>query len=326
MQNKKINSEDIDVFALVQKISHNVLRLFLLLFSFVKRIINNWKVILILAFIGGALGYIYNKYFYTPTQEAKLLVKINFDAGKYFYESVSFINKQVSLKNELFFIEKLNFAENESIGKINISPVVNIQDIIKKSSNNTAQMTAMLKNLNYEFDNDLLQDALNYEYNYHFMSLSASKDSDISTIEKLIDYFNSNPLFKKLVEANNIRIANKIEANKETVEQVNDLIQKILDNKASSSGQLYIDNTEFDLDNIIKTKIKLEDENEKLRKEKLLSSETVMLINNDNISLVEERSIALYSFIFMVGYVIFLGLSSAVKYFNKLAVSINSKN
>lgn len=326
MQNQKTNSEDIDIFVLGQKISHIFLRLLLLLFVFVKRLINGWKIILILALIGGVLGYITNKYFYTPAQEANLLVKINFDAGKYVYESVDFINKQVGSKNKLFFSEKLNFAENESVGKINITPVVNIQDIIKKSSQNTAQMTAMLKNLDYQFDNDLLKDALNYEYNYHFMDFSISKDSDIKIIEKLLDYFNSNLFFEKLAEANNSRIINTIDANEKTVEQVNDLIKKILDNKDSSSGQLYIDNTEFDLNDILKTKISLEVQNESLRKERLLSSETVMLINNENISLTKVIGIPMYSFIFIVGYVILLALSSIVKYFNKFAGSINSKN
>ena len=88
------------------------------------------------------------------------------------------------------------------------------------------------------------------------------------------------------------------------------------------STQLYIDNKDIRPNELIKTKILLQNENEELKEENLKSKDTVMLINKANV-LVENNSLfsnkmVYYPFLFLFIFLIVSILIGLYSYLDKL--------
>ena len=93
------------------------------------------------------------------------------------------------------------------------------------------------------------------------------------------------------------------------------------ENKTKTT-QLYIDNKDLRPNELIKTKISLQSENQELKKENLTTKETVMVINEANI-LIENNSIlsnkmVYYPLLFLFIYVITSIVIGLYSYLDKL--------
>ena len=272
------------------------------------------------------------------------MVKINFDAGNYVYDTVDLINLKISSEDTDFFTQEIKLNEDEIIDEVSISPVIDIKDIMAKDIQ-ANEIRALFENLEYE-DGFSVTEGFKSDYDYHFIKVNVSNNSSIETINKVIDYFNNNPLFAELKERNLQRISSIISDNEQTIKQIDKLLENItisaLPNttiptddeiqwhgskkiatafKLESSG-LYIDNKNLRPNELIKTKITLQSENQELKRESLTSKETVITINESNV-LIENNSLAsnkmvYYPFLFLLIYLIVSILIGLYSYLDKL--------
>ena len=320
MKNNFKENEELDIIVLIEKIKLILLSLFLKIYRRLKKFLSGWKQLLAVIFVGVLIGYFLTDNDKPLSKEATLLVKINFDAGNYVYDTVDLINLKISSDDTNFFTQEIKLNDDETIDEISVSPVIDIKDIMAKDIQ-ANEIRALFENLEYE-DGFSVTEGFKSDYDYHFIKVSVSNNSSIETINKIIDYFNNNPLFAELKERNLQRISSIIADNEQTIKQIDNLLEYYTTQKTPSNSQLYIDNKNLRPNELIKTKITLQSENQELKRESLTSKETVMTINEANV-LIENNSIAsnkmvYYPLLFLLIYFIVSVLIGLYSYLDKL--------
>ena len=292
MTNERKNNtqEEIDILVLFNKIRTLFLKSILFFFRTFKEIVLAWKKLAILIVIGAALGYVTETITEKESaKEASILLRINFDAGNYVYDAISLINQKIEAEDESFFTNDMKFNEDEILQEISIKPVIDLKDILKDDIN-ANEIRTLFENLEFE-DNLAMTEGFRSDYEYHILALNISSASN-SSVKKIIDYFNTNPLFIGLKERQLQSISSTIFNNEQTIDQIDKLIEKYssADNFEKSTSQLYIDNKTYLPNELIKIKIKLEEQNEELKGERILSTETVMVVNDTSL-LIEQKGL-----------------------------------
>ena len=95
------------------------------------------------------------------------------------------------------------------------------------------------------------------DYEYHVLTLETSSLATITSVNKIIEYFNTNPLFVGLKESRLKSIANTIANNERTIQQIDKLLEYYSTNSRleRNATQLYIDNKTYLPNELIKIKI-----------------------------------------------------------------------
>jgi len=320
MKNNFKENEELDIIVLIEKIKLMLLSVSLQIFRRSKKFLLAWKQLSAVIFLGILAGYFTTDDNQPNSKEANVLVKINFDAGNYVYDAVDLINLKISSDDADFFSQEIKLNIDESIDEISISPVIDIKDIMAKDIQ-ANEIRVLFENLEYE-DGFSVSEGFKSDYDYHFIKVNVSNNSTIETVNKIIDYFNNNPLFAELKERNIQRISSIIFDNEQTIKQIDKLLDFYSSDNKINSSQLYIDNKDLRPNELIKTKIDLQNENQDLKRESLTSKETVITINETNV-LIEDNSLTsnkmvyyplLFVFIYFVCSILF-GLYS---YLDKL--------
>ena len=320
MKNNFKETEELDIIVLIEKIKLMLLSVCLQRFRRSKNFLSEWKRLLAVILAGVLLGYFLTDNDKPSSKEATVLVKINFDAGNYVYDTVDLINLKISSEDTDFFTQEIKLNEDETIDEVSISPVIDIKDIMAKDIQ-ANEIRALFENLEYE-DGFSVTEGFKSDYDYHFIKVNVSNNSSIETINKVIDYFNNNPLFAELKERNLQRISSIISDNEQTIKQIDKLLEYYTTETSANNSQLYIDNKNLRPNELIKTKITLQSENQELKRESLTSKETVITINESNV-LIENNSLAsnkmvYYPFLFLLIYLIVSVLIGLYSYLDKL--------
>jgi len=320
MKNNFKETEELDIIVLIEKIKLMLLSVCLQIFRRSKNFLSEWKRLLAVILVGVLLGYFLTDKDIPSSKEATVLVKINFDAGNYVYDTVDLINLKISSEDTDFFTQEIKLNEDETIDEVSISPVIDIKDIMAKDIQ-ANEIRALFENLEYE-DGFSVTEGFKSDYDYHFIKVNVSNNSSIETINKVIDYFNNNPLFAELKERNLQRISSIISDNEQTIKQIDKLLDYYTTETSANNSQLYIDNKNLRPNELIKTKITLQSENQELKRESLTSKETVITINESNV-LIENNSLVsnkmvFYPFLFLLIYLIVSVLIGLYSYLDKL--------
>ena len=320
MKNNFKENEELDIIVLIEKIKLMLLSILLQIFRRSKNFLSEWKRLLAVILAGVLLGYFLTDNDKPSSKEATVLVKINFDAGNYVYDTVDLINLKISSEDTDFFTQEIKLNEDETIDQVSISPVIDIKDIMAKDIQ-ANEIRALFENLEYE-DGFSVTEGFKSDYDYHFIKVNVSNNSSIETINKVIDYFNNNPLFAELKERNLQRISSIISDNEQTIKQIDKLLEYYTTETSANNSQLYIDNKNLRPNELIKTKITLQSENQELKRESLTSKETVITINESNV-LIENNSLAsnkmvYYPFLSLLIYLIVSVLIGLYSYLDKL--------
>ena len=320
MKNNFKETEELDIIVLIEKIKLMLLSIFLQIFRRLKTFLSAWKKLSAVILTGAVLGYFLTDNNAPTAKEATVLVKINFDAGNYVYDAVDMINLKISSEDTGFFVQEMKLNNDETVDEVSISPVIDIKDIMAKDVN-ANEIRALFENLEYE-DGFSVTEGFKSDYDYHFIKVNVSNNSSIGTVSKIIDYFNNNPLFTELRERNLQRISSIILDNEQTVKQIDQLLDFYTRDSKTNNSQLYIDNKDIRPNELIKTKISLQNENQELKRENLTTKETVMVINEANI-LIENNSIAsnkmiYYPLLFLLIYIVLSIVISLYSYLDKL--------
>tara|TARA_Y100000766_G_scaffold280815_1_gene291268 strand:- start:163 stop:1137 length:975 start_codon:yes stop_codon:yes gene_type:complete len=320
MKKKFKENEELDIIVLTEKIKLALLSILLQIFRGTKIFLMGWKQLLLIVLAGVLLGYFQTDNDKPNAKEATLLVKINFDAGNYVYDAVDLINLKIISEDTEFFTQELKLNADEKLDEVSISPVIDIKDIMAKEIN-ANEIRALFENLEYE-DGFSVTEGFKSDYDYHFIKVVVSGNSTISTVNKIVDYFNNNLLFTELKERNIQRISSIISDNEQTIKQIDKLLEYYTSENKTKTTQLYIDNKDVRPNELIKTKVSLQNENQELKKENLTTKETVMAINEANI-LIENTSLlsnkmVYYPLLFLFIYIVFSVLIGLYSFLDKL--------
>ena len=282
---------EIDIIVLFNKIQATFIQIIVFFFRWVKYFIKQWKAFLFLIFFGVILGF-FSESQNNSDKEASVLIKVNFDAVNYVYDAVSLINQKIEA-NDINFFNEIGFTSEEiNVFELTISPIVNLQEIINDEAFKANELKTLFENLTFE-DNLSMTNSFISNYKYHTLTCSFSPTADSQTIDLIIDYLNTNPLFTELKLRKMNSFSDRIESNEKAINQIDAIILKYtndISNSSTADSQLYVDNKDIRPNDLIKTKIELSKEIELLKEEKIYSNNTVVVVNNSNL-MIETNSI-----------------------------------
>ena len=313
---------EIDLITLTNSIKSFLLRQVLFLFKGAKHLLKQWKTFLALIIMGIIIAIVSgNKN--DSQKEASVLLKVNFDGVNYVYDAVSLINQKIEANDIGFFNEIGMTGEQINLLELTISPVINLQEIIESKAFKANEIRTLFENLNFD-DNISMTNSFISNYTYHSLTCSFSSLAEKESVNKIIDFFNTNPLFTKLKLRKINSISDRIFDNENTITQIDNLISKYTSEPASTNknSQFYIDSKTLYFHELIKTKIDLLNEIEDLKEEKIYSNNTVVVINNSDLLVQNNRlrdnKIIFYPLLFCLAFICFQILKSSYKYLDNL--------
>ena len=313
---------EMDLIVLINSIKFFFLKQILFLFKGVKYLSNQWKTFLALIITGIIIAFVSgNKN--DPDKEATILLKVNFDAVNYVYDAVSLINQKIEANDLEFFNEIGITGEDIDLFELTISPVINLQEIIDSKSFRANEIKTLFENLNFD-DNLSMTNSFISNYTYHSLTCTFSSLAESESVNKLIDFLNTNPLFTKLKLRKINSISDRIFDNKNTITQIDNLISTYASdlNSSSKNAQFYIDSKNIYPHELIKTKIALLKEIEELKEEKIYSNNTVVVVNNSNLLVqsdsLKDNKIIFYPLLLCLAFICFQILKSSYNYLDNL--------
>ncbi len=283
--------EEVDIFYILKKIKEAFKKLNKLFFNAVNFVVKRWIVIALLILAGAGYGYYVNKTT-TKNKTAKLLVRINFDTVNYVYTTIELLNEKLIEKDTAYF-KKAGFPEAiGTIKGIELKPLVRIKEIVDQYEINNRNFESVLKNVDFEsvdeeFD---LANTFTVDYKQHIMVVSLSNNATPKTLQELIKFINNSELLQNLKEKKVTDLTLQIATNKNTVIQIDKILDFYTQNKSlpSPSNQLFVVDKNFDIQKIIEKKTELQKENEKLNQELVYSKNIVVVLNKPTVTFEEE--------------------------------------
>ena len=228
MSEHQNNETDIThVFDWVKKGKNNFL---LGIETFTNFLVRNIFWLIGLMFVGGLLGYVIEKVA-AKKHETSLIVHANQNSTEYVYNFVEGFNKKI---DDTIYLKKNGFREHE-IGKVEMEPIVNFNDLLEKYRNkDIALLETLMENASAE---DILEsEFFRSDYNFHKIKMELGKAADSTSILKFISLINNNPYFRELntiAKDHNNRTLLEYE---NIMKQVDTTIEKY--NKSTSTSQV----------------------------------------------------------------------------------------
>tara|TARA_R100001369_G_scaffold92805_1_gene139966 strand:+ start:4699 stop:5694 length:996 start_codon:yes stop_codon:yes gene_type:complete len=321
MSNQTTNSsEEIDLFYLFSLVGNFFKKCFIAAYRFIIFLLKNWIILLALIFVGVLAGYFLQKDVENP-KEANALIRINFDTGNYVYNAIDLLNEKIENRDSLFLKESGLWNQKSLLKRVKIKPVVNFNDLTEIYGTDNRTLGLLIESYEFEGENNL-SESFNKDYLYHNLEIDLSSNATHEAIDNVINYINDNKLLRSLKKEAVAIIINKIDTNKETISQINAILNAYGAQQVSgvSSNQVILDK---DLTGVIEKKNQLLLTNEELRENLVLSNDITVLVNKSN--LIEKshgilgNKMIVYPILLIFLFLLFALLKRAFIYARKLA-------
>lgn len=282
---KDNNSADLDVTQLYIQFKRSVRKGVFLAFEGLNFIIRKWRIIVLLIIIGFAAGYFKNSSS-KSAQKATALLKVNFDAVNYVYGEVETINEKIQEGDSIFFSKIGLRADSLEISELKITPLVNLKDLGQTYRN----VDGLIKNV--EFDKSEIEVAETFisEYKNHRLDFLLSSSATPKTIDKIIQYLNSDLLLRQLRDTTIENMKRRVIRNEEIVRQIDKVIESYTNSQSDNAGgiPMIVVDKNFDISALLNKKTDLTAKTE-IAKERLIVSQDIVVITN-NVSLIKVKS------------------------------------
>lgn len=278
------HQEEIDVFRLLKKTSQFTAKIIKRSIDFFIEIFSKWKILLPIIFISFVLGLLYeNKNMYSPDKEGSLLVRLNHGSSIYFYNSVDLIKQKIVSGDTNFFNETLQFEEGEELLDISLTPVISSNDFFALFDDHN-QMKVLINNT------DNLDETIRYNIKQHKISFLLSSGSSTATVDKIMRYLSSNPLYESISNIYVQETLNKIEESNQTIRQINKLVEKYSaqNSEKGRNSQVYVDGQTENVSDILNIKSRLID-NIRESKTDLIVESTSIFRYDEEIALIPKK-------------------------------------
>lgn len=318
------NSRDeIDLIVAYNIVVKIVKRWVVLAFQALDFIIKKWKIVLTLLILGFAYG-LYSSKTTSPGKNAKVLLRVNFDATSYVYNAVELLQEKFNERDTVFLAENKFRTDTPEIRALEMTPIINIKEITEGYEPNDRNLEALIKNL--EFDEEIkLAETFNVEYKYHNLELTLASISNDETLQKLMDYLNDNPFLENIKEVTVSNIKNHIADNIKIMSQMDDIINAYNTNNSLSTPakELYIVDKNFSTSGIINRKIELLEENDILKEDLAYNKDIVVLVSKPNV-FSKKRGLAgkkhiLYPILFVFAFLFLAWTRHTYRYLREIA-------
>ena len=278
------HQEEIDVFRLLKKTSQFTTKIIKRSIDFFVEIFSKWKILLPIIFISFVLGLLYENYnMYLPDKEGSLLVRLNHGSSIYFYNSVDLLKQKIVSGDTNFFNETLQLEEGEELLDISLTPIISSNDFFALFDDHN-QMKVLINNT------ENLDETIKYNIKQHKISFLLSSGSSTATVDKIMRYLSSNPIYESISNIYVQETLNKIEESNQTIRQINKLVEKYSaqNSEKGRNSQVYVDGQTENVSDILNIKSRLID-NIRESKTDLIVEATSIFIYDEEVALIPKK-------------------------------------
>ena len=230
-------TDEIDLGVVFSKIKEGFNNFLISIYYGIQFLIKNWWVILLVAIIGGTIGYFTNKN-RELSKTTTIIIQNSFNSSSYVYSAIEQLNNNT---NNSDYLTKNNIDSNGVIKSIEIEPIVNILEILEKTKYSFRAIEPLLEKADFE-DELLTSEVFNTDYKYHRITLNTSKLGSEKTIQSIIDYLNNNPKMNEIKAVVVEDTKSHIEEINITLEGINNVMRAFSEKTENNSkaSQIYI--------------------------------------------------------------------------------------
>jgi hypothetical protein len=319
------NTDEIDLDSLfkgLKRVRNNFLLIF---YKAIQFVLKNWYVFLILIIVGGVLGYLSQK-FGENNQEATVVIRTNFNSEQYVYNAIDILAKQAKAKDSVFFETNGFRGDTLEIKNIEIAPIFSFKDLTEEFQENDRDIDALLRNLDFEEITEEKIEPFKSSFKYHTLSLTLSSVANDQTLVNVLNYLNNQEQIKKLGKVGKNDIEEQIKINSNTLVQIDTILKTYNKNQSlpSPSSQIFVVDKNFNISNILDTKMELQKVNNKLKLDLVFADKPIINIDS-NSAVVEPKGlltnkILLYPLLLVFFFLFFAFCRNTYKYLKNIAM------
>lgn len=270
--NESKMSEEIDLGVLFQKINQFFNNIAFSIFKGILFVKRNIIIFFVLLILGSILGFLQD--IETKIYNSDIIVSPNFGSTEYLYSKIDLLSSKINEK-DYKFLKSMGIDNPENISSIKVEPVIDIYNFVNNSTAilNNAQNTQnfeLVKLLSESGDiNKVIKDkTTSKNYPFHTISIVTLKFvSKEKTINPILKFLNKSDYFENVQKTNLDNVQIKIQKNQEVINQIDALLNEFSSTTNSNlrNDKLIYYNENTQLNEIIKTKNKLIEENADLK-------------------------------------------------------------
>jgi hypothetical protein len=282
-------------------------RCFDLLFFIQKKFL----IVFVLLVIGGGLGFYLDK---EPNYTNDIVVIPNFGSNEYLYDKINLISLKLKEKDQTFFT-KIGIKNIKDFISIDIQPINGIYNFINSESQKNNFELVKLMAEDGDLEKIIEDNTTSKNYYLHGINIkTAIAYNQKDLIDPIVNYLQQSDYFIKLQKIQQNNLEEKITANTSIINQIDQIVLSLSQNKTGSSVSIS-ENT--GLSDLIQKKDNLILENQKLTAnrlefEKIIKDQDILL-NQMNTSGANNKMKFILPLLFVLFYLLGYWFSKAYK-------------
>ena len=218
------SKDEIDLGYLVNKIRELFKNISVSIYHSIQFCLKNWYFIIGLLIGGIALGY-YSEIDSKPEKKATIILRTNFNTAEYTYNALNTLMVKSATMDTTFLKQHGFKTGSNEIRGVQITPMVNIEDITERFSGNQTTLQAILRNLEFK-DEEAISNSFYSGYKFHQVDFVLSNSANQKTIDKVLAYLNNNEIIKRAEQNGNTGLEPNIDMTEFSIEQMDTTISK----------------------------------------------------------------------------------------------------
>lgn len=267
------DNQEIDLAQVSKKIGNmyqNFLAWIFRGFLFARR---NIIILAILFIVGAGLGFYLDKN--TKVYNHEVIITPNFGSADYVYSKVNLINSKIKERDSAFF-KSIGIVNLDNFLEIEIKPIMDVYGFANLREINFELIKLMSEDgdINKVIDNPTT--SMNYT-NHRLKIITKGLASHKNLIDPLLNYFNNSEYFSQIQKSVQESNLIKLQANEKTIKQIDSLLASFSSsaNQSGKNDKLVYYNENTQLNDVLKTKSELIQEQANKRLEIITGDRTV---------------------------------------------------
>jgi len=278
-ENKHLDDQELDLAAIKQKMGDAFDSMNTRVFRMFQFIIKNIIIIGVLLVIGVGVGIYMDRT--QKTYDHEIVVQPNFGSVDYLYAKINLLDSKIQ-KGDTAFLKAIGIKYPKKMGKIEIKPIVEVYPFANTSEINFELLKVMAEDGSMK--KVLEEQATARNYPRHTISFRTRYlVNNENTIKPLMNYLN-NSAFYSVVKSEYIKnLQIKMQANDRIIAQIDGILDSYTTSSgAKSSGMVYYNNENNQINDVIDSKDKLVREQGDLR---VLSLSYDKIVKDQNLTM-----------------------------------------
>lgn len=273
------NDQEIDIFQLSRSIGRFFDRVNTSIFRSIQFFVRNWIIVLTLVVIGFGLGWYLDSS--RKSFQNKVIVAPNFGSVDYLYAKIDLIEAKILSGDTVFLKNVVGIPHPETIKKIEIKPISDAFKFVEDKEQNFELIKLIAED--GDINKVLVDNIVSKNYTFHTISFISSELADEKQLtEPLLKYLNNSEYFNSIQKIGFKNLEQEIAQNDTIIAQIDNVLNGFSSTvkNANKNDKLVYYNENTQLNDIIKTKQYLVNEQGKNRLKIVRFDKTIKEINS----------------------------------------------